>query len=230
MASAAQCTANRANAQYSTGPVTDEGKRHSSRNSTSHGLTSKDVSVPEGLAGEFDALRENLESALNPETPMQMVFYNQALSAAWRQFLCDHATANLDQMVSTPGLNPLLDPKLEPTIRTIERVRAQAAKLLAKAIAELRKIQTEEQYRAASMPEDQGYKTEGLGVADWQTINKKLQNEAKARREQSFYAPSPLPPEFAQDATPQVLAALAALKANPSLNPMDPASPYYEAN
>ncbi|MEO8662524.1 MAG: hypothetical protein ABI693_28950, partial [Bryobacteraceae bacterium] len=54
MATTAQITANRANAKNSTGPVTDEGKQHSAHNSTSHGLTSKDVSIPADLAGEFE--------------------------------------------------------------------------------------------------------------------------------------------------------------------------------
>ena len=206
MASPAQITANRANAKNSTGPVTDEGKQRSSRNSTSHGLTSKEVSMPAGLAAEFEALRAGLQADLNPETPIQVVFFNQALSAAWLQFRCDRAEAELDSRVSEPGLDPLLDPSLAPTIRTIHRTRAQAVKHLSKAIAELRKIQTEQQYRWASMPEADGYVTEGLGLADWKTINEKMKNEAKARLEIMLNAqPLPRPePAARKTATPPV--------------------------
>jgi len=181
MASPAQITANQANAQKSTGPATSQGKARSARNSTRHGLTSRDLLIPEALRSEFEALREDLKDDLNPETPLQMVFFNQALSAAWKLFRCDRAEAQLDTMVSRPGLEPLLDPALEPTLRTIDRARAQAAKLLAAAVAELRKVQTENQYRWAAMPESEGYDTNGLGVADWQTINARLQNEAKSK-------------------------------------------------
>jgi hypothetical protein len=222
MATDAQTTANRANARNSTGPVTEEGKMRSSQNSTSHGLTSEDVSIPAELADEFEALRDGLKADLNPETPLQVVFFNQALSAAWKQFCCDHAEAQLDTMVSRPGLDPLLDPTLEGTIRTIERARAQAAKLLRNAITELRKVQTEQQYRWASMPEDEGYVTAGLGVADWQTINAKMQNEAKARMD-LYYQTTPSSP-FTPPPAPvpsEVEAALAEVEADPSLNPMD---------
>ncbi|MEO8657212.1 MAG: hypothetical protein ABI693_02010 [Bryobacteraceae bacterium] len=196
MASVAQITANRVNAKNSTGPVTEEGKLRAARNSTSHGLTSKDVSIPAGLAAEFEALRAGLQTDLNPETPIQVVFFNQALSAAWLQFRCDRAEAELDSRVSEPGLDPLLDPNLEPTIRTIHRTRAQAVKHLSKAIAELRKVQTEQQYRWAAMPEDEGYVIAGLGLACWKTINEKMKNEAKARLEIMLNAqpmPSPIP-------------------------------------
>ncbi|MEO8661536.1 MAG: hypothetical protein ABI693_23910 [Bryobacteraceae bacterium] len=205
MASAAQTTANRVNAQNSTGPSTDEGKQRSAQNSTSHGLTSKDVSIPAELADEFEALRAGLRADLNPETALQVVFYNQALSAAWMQFRCDRAEAALDDKVSEPGLDPLLDPKLEATIRTIHRARAQAIKHLGKAIAELRKIQTEQQYRWAAMPEADGYVTAGLGLADWKTINEKMKNEAKARLDIMLNAPPVLASEVAK----------ARLKSNP---------------
>ncbi|MEO8661411.1 MAG: hypothetical protein ABI693_23275, partial [Bryobacteraceae bacterium] len=125
--------------------------------------------------------RAGLHTDLNPETPIQVVFFNQALSAAWLQFRCDRAEAQLDTRVSEPGLDPLLDPQLEATIRTIHRARAQAIKHLSKAIADLRKVQTEQQYRWAAMPEEKGYQTDALGVASWQTINEKMKNEAKTR-------------------------------------------------
>jgi len=192
MATTAQITANRANAKRSTGPVTDEGKQNSARNSTSHGLTSKDVSIPADLADEFEALRAGLQADLNPQTTLEVVFFNQALSAAWLQFRCDRAEAQLDSKVSEPGLDPLLDPTLEPAIRTIHRTRAQAIKHLSKAIADLRKVQTEQQYRWAAMPEDQGYETDGLGVASWQTINEKMKNEAKTRLDIMLNTPPPL--------------------------------------
>ena len=80
MATEKQIEANRANAQQSTGPVTEEGKTHSSRNALSHGLTSKDLCVASGHEAEFASIE-----------------------------------AVLLTRVAEPGLDPILDPKLEST-------------------------------------------------------------------------------------------------------------------
>jgi len=147
MATTKQIEANRANAKKSTGPVTDEGKKCSSRNSTRHGLTSQDVFVPPGLAHEFDALRSDLHEELQPETTLQFVFFNQALAAAWKQIRCERAEAELANKVTVPGTDPLSDPSLQPTIRTIDRARAQANRLLNNALGNFRHAKSDERAR-----------------------------------------------------------------------------------
>jgi hypothetical protein len=51
MSTSAQAAANLANAQHSTGPITDAGKAASSQNALKHGLTAKTVM----LSGEDEA-------------------------------------------------------------------------------------------------------------------------------------------------------------------------------
>ena len=119
MSTPAQIQANRANAKHSTGPVTAEGKAISSRNATSHGLTAKELFIPDHLKPDYDTLREQLLDDLCPDTPIQTVFFDMAVAAAWKLRRCDIAESQLDTMVSTPGLEPLLDPNLAPTLHTL---------------------------------------------------------------------------------------------------------------
>jgi hypothetical protein len=227
MASPAQITANRANAEHSTGPTSAHGKKRSSRNSTRHGLTARDLYIPEELHSEFEALREDLKYELQPTTPIETVLFNQVLSATWKLFRCDRAEAQLDALVSAPGLEPMLDPALEPQLRTIERARAQANKSLHKAIIELRRVQTENQYRRVQMPEKAGFRHKGMGLADWQTIRARIRAEGltPCPDEESQATPDPEQPAAAApiafDPVPADLTgALDYLIANPDVDPM----------
>jgi hypothetical protein len=159
MASAAQINANRANAENSTGPTSESGKARSSRNALKHGLTSKDLFVPPGAEAEFEEFDEHLGEALSPEGPRQLLVYNHVLSAAWRLLRCDRAEADLAARSAEQGIDPLLDPTSHGTLHVIERSRTQASKQFKNSMAELRRIQTEDEYRAAAMPEDEGFVT-----------------------------------------------------------------------
>jgi len=197
MVTTKQLEANRANAKKSTGPTTADGKKKSSRNSTRHGLTSKDVFVPEGLTHEFDALKEDLWQELQPATALQLTFFNQALAAAWKQIRCERAEAELADKVSTPGTDPLSDPNLQPTLRTIERAQAQANRLLNNALKNFRDAKSAERKRnePRHFPE----------------LVPSLQNEANVLAE---LTPDPL-------LTPEVMAAFRKFKANPKTNARD---------
>jgi hypothetical protein len=106
-----------------------------------------------------------------------MLVYNHVLSAAWRLLRCDRAESDLAARSAEAGLDPLLDPACHGTLHVIERARAQASKQFKNSMAELRRIQTEDEYRAAAMPEDEGYMTTCLGLGDWQIIRARLKKE-----------------------------------------------------
>ena len=53
MANAAQFAANQANAQHSTGPLTDQGKAASARNRLNHGFRSSTVLLPGDDRAEY---------------------------------------------------------------------------------------------------------------------------------------------------------------------------------
>ena len=68
MSTAAQVTANQANAQLSTGPVTEEGKAASARNNFRHGLASGQLIVPGEDPLAFEAPAQGLFNEHQPAT------------------------------------------------------------------------------------------------------------------------------------------------------------------
>jgi hypothetical protein len=101
MSTAVQIEASRANAQHSTGPVTREGKANSSRNSTSHGLTSKELHIPEHLQAEYDTYEELFED-LCPAIAIEDILFDMALASARKLRRSDIAESQLDTMVFRP--------------------------------------------------------------------------------------------------------------------------------
>jgi hypothetical protein len=84
MSSERQVEANRQNAQRSTGPCTVEGKRRVASNAVKHGLTGKQVVLPNEDPEEFDAFRDGLLSALDPYGELEETLAEQIMSDAWR--------------------------------------------------------------------------------------------------------------------------------------------------
>jgi hypothetical protein len=76
--------ANRANAQHSTGPKTAGGKAISSRNSTKHGLSSKQIVIPGEDPAEYDAHRDELISALKPANAVESDLVEELAANSWR--------------------------------------------------------------------------------------------------------------------------------------------------
>ena len=68
MASPAQITANRVNAQYSTGPTSVEGKARSARNARKHGLTSTRLEIADDDRPVFAQMEANLRAETAPGT------------------------------------------------------------------------------------------------------------------------------------------------------------------
>jgi hypothetical protein len=68
MSTVAQISANQANAQHSTGPLTEEGKARSARNNFRHGLASGQLIVPGEDPADFEALAQDLFNEHQPAT------------------------------------------------------------------------------------------------------------------------------------------------------------------
>jgi hypothetical protein len=84
MATKAQITANRRNAQKSTGPRTTKGRAAISQNAIKHGLlTRKDVICSESQA-DFDLYRRRILDELAPDTPMECTLAERIVSLSWR--------------------------------------------------------------------------------------------------------------------------------------------------
>lgn len=84
MASDSQINANRENARRSTGPQTADGKAHSARNATRHGLLAREAVLPEEDPQEFSDLLASLEAEFQPAAPSEELLVRDMASAQWR--------------------------------------------------------------------------------------------------------------------------------------------------
>jgi hypothetical protein len=76
-------------------------------------------------------------SQLDPQTPLEMIFATEMMSANWRLRRCRIIEAGL-------ALEPEPD---EKTQRSVDRARAQSHNILRRSLSELRKLQTERAIR-----------------------------------------------------------------------------------
>src|SRR5271156_5968661 len=84
MSSERQIAANRQNAQRSTGPCTVDGKKRVASNATKHGLTGKQVVLPNESSEDFDAFWDRLWSVLEPYDELEGILAERIVIDAWR--------------------------------------------------------------------------------------------------------------------------------------------------
>ena len=84
MASEAQLTANRLNAQKSTGPRTAEGKAAASLNAVQHGLRAQAVVLPGEGPDEYRLYRQGLLADLRPQDLPETDLAERIVELAWR--------------------------------------------------------------------------------------------------------------------------------------------------
>ena len=198
MATKAQIAANRKNAQVSTGPKSAEGKARSSRNAVSLGLFTRQNWVRPHEQEEYDNLYDALWNQLSPIGPMEEMFATEIVRGAWRlrrcvtaendffQLMDDEARRAHDFQDSYRDMEPYSGPQ-DPMLRAsqaqiqiaIDRARTQATGSVRRATADLRRLQTERLFRAATLPENTD--PASFGLANFAEVMPQLQNEAKAR-------------------------------------------------
>ena len=132
MSSAAQAIANRANAQYSTGPKTEEGKAKSARNNTSHGLAGRAFFLPEASKEEFYQFEANLKTDMNPRTELENQAFVILRDAVWRIHTIRRLMVELQRRHA--GADPLTHPETEAEVKQLTRYRASAEMMLYRAI------------------------------------------------------------------------------------------------
>ena len=79
----AKLAANRANAQHSTGPVTEEGKVASSKNALKLGFTGRFILLEREDQADFDKLRERLRAEHQPATDTERILVNNMAKHHW---------------------------------------------------------------------------------------------------------------------------------------------------
>ena len=84
MISIERIAANRANALKSTGPKTEEGKKHSALNATRHGLTGQVVVMPSDDLNAYSDFLKSFQDDLNPGGALERQFVQQLADCSWR--------------------------------------------------------------------------------------------------------------------------------------------------
>jgi hypothetical protein len=146
MASPAQITANRANAQHSTGPRSQQGKAKSAANRMSHGLSSREFVILPGQELEFESFMDDLRLSIQPHGGLETDLFSQLAHAAWTLRRCRRAEADLQSASLDPHLDPLLAPELQARLRTIDLYSRRAERSYHKTLKELKTLQTNREY------------------------------------------------------------------------------------
>jgi hypothetical protein len=84
MATPAQISANQANAQRSTGPVTAQGKQRSALNALRHGFRSQLIVLPGENPADYQLLTEQFEQQYPANTPIAARAVREMIDAEWR--------------------------------------------------------------------------------------------------------------------------------------------------
>jgi hypothetical protein len=104
MATAAQLTANQANALRSTGPATPQGKAISSHNATRHGLSAAFSVLPHENADQFHELQSALEAEFHPSGEHATFLVGEMARARWRILRIERLQAlAYEQALTAPG-------------------------------------------------------------------------------------------------------------------------------
>jgi hypothetical protein len=84
MSTEAQALANRRNAQKSTGPRTEEGKRRAGRNALKHGFTAQQATMDPIEQELFLDFADGITQDLGPRNPLELALVDQIIGCAWR--------------------------------------------------------------------------------------------------------------------------------------------------
>ena len=83
--SVTQIKANQSNAQKSTGPVTEDGKRVVAGNAVKHGIFSKQLILSDENSSEYQVLLEGLQAELRPVGVLEQSLIERIAITLWRQ-------------------------------------------------------------------------------------------------------------------------------------------------
>ena len=174
MASPAQITANRANAEHSTGPVTPEGKARVAQNALKHGLTAKHLVVRDDQREEFETLHTSLAAELDPQGAVENVTFNEILHAAWNL----HRFRIIESEASLGCLDDFTDPQTAALLDRLTRYQARAQRAYYRALQELRTLQTNRALRARKLEKEE--EAAVPVIADINELTKQTRSEVTA--------------------------------------------------
>jgi hypothetical protein len=142
MLSEARQTANAANALFSTGPRTEEGKARSSQNARKHGLTAAQLVIAAEDREEFDEFHVQLQTDIQPEGALQQILFNQLVASAWNLRRIGRMEAELTASAQT-YLDILDNPELTAKLDRLARHQTRVERSFHRSLHELKSLQTD---------------------------------------------------------------------------------------
>ena len=162
---------NRANAQLSTGPRTEEGKARSSQNALKHGLTAQQLVVKPEEREAFEALQAHYQLEIAPQGALQQTLFDELVTAAWNLRRVRILQAGVD----------LLDPLSD----RLARHHARFERTFHRALKELKALQTDARLRTL-LPREIRHRTPFLAAP--------LVIAKRSQERDLQYQPSPFTP------------------------------------
>ena len=143
--STASQIANAANAQLSTGPRTGEGKRQSSQNARTHGLTAQHPVIPEEDRAAFHQLRAQLHAETNPQGALQQIIFEELVHSAWNLRRVRAMEAELNASAPDALLTdaPLTDDGPAAKLDRLARHHTRIERTFFRSLRELKALQTD---------------------------------------------------------------------------------------
>ena len=177
MMSPERAAATAANAVLSTGPKTYEGKARVSQNARKHGLTARDLIVPDDQRDEFNQLLAEHTEEVQPAGAIEQTIFDQLVRAAWDLRRIGRMQAEQCQN----GVDPLLDETKRAEADRLARYHGRAERSYYRALRELRALQTN---RALRDTLDQEYEECVPEMADISKVTK--QSHPKIEMEENI--------------------------------------------
>jgi hypothetical protein len=145
MASVAQLTANRSNAQRSTGPRTEEGKAASRFNALKHGIDARSLVIPGEDPSALEALALEYHQQFNPFGPLEDYLVQTIVQADWNRRRYTRVEAQIFQLLlaNRDVSAESLDSFDCTAARQVSRRLAAEERSYFRALKELRRVQKE---------------------------------------------------------------------------------------
>lgn len=143
-----QIQANRANAQHSTGPRTEEGRSAVSQNALKHGIFSREILLEDESQSEFEELKKEFNNHFRPKGMLEKLLCERALAAAWRlsrvtkmeSMLIDYT---VKKSYDNNGIMEVLGGYGADKLSLLSRYEISLEKILFRSISELRTLQAD---------------------------------------------------------------------------------------
>ena len=174
MISPEKLAANQANAQFSTGPQTPQGKATSAQNSRTHGLCSKDRLVANEDQAEFETMEVKLLVDIGPKGRLEQIFLRELLTASWQlRRLCRMETELSAGHASYTAL--LDDESLQKKFDRLGRHHTRFERTFHRSLKELKALQTSRAQKEEATQENQDRPDLATPVKPESKISKRTQ-------------------------------------------------------